>query len=184
LEEQTKHFEGMVVPPMQAKPLNAHTLARDVYEKHYPNSRYLTDGYIGDETFLDSPDETYCEILSPLAESWMSDDDALPGPYSHTLLVLFNKSMHDVNGCDLAFGFDPSFEVMSYAIYDDEDMDDISLQRLKQGLDAVSKSEGTWTALAEGNIRSGKRAFRNDHWEDLSDKLRILDPGEVFKKRV
>ncbi|KAG7356633.1 FAD linked oxidase-like protein [Nitzschia inconspicua] len=181
LEEQTKHFEGMAISPATAKPVNAHTLARDVYGPLYPNARYITDGYFGDESYLGSCDEMYVDLIQPLADSWISDDGFLPGPHSHTLFVLCNKSLRQVNGCDLACGFVPSFEVMSYAIFEDDTIDGKVSVDLKKGLEGLRQSSNTWTVLPEGNIRTGKAAFRG--WEDISAKLKLLDPDEVFKKK-
>jgi FAD binding domain len=183
LENQTKHFEGMAVPSAAGKLLNAHTVAEDVYGSLYPDARYITDGYFGDETYLDCPDETYFDLLQPLADSWLSEDNVLPGPYSHTLFVLCNKSLQKVNGCDLACGFVPSFEVMSYGIFDDDSKDGQVSDNIWKGFQGFQDEANTWTVLPEGNIRNGKTAFPSQSWEDLSSRLRLLDPTEIFKKK-
>jgi hypothetical protein len=183
LEDVTKHIKGVVTPSRPGNPLNAHTIAQDVFGKLYTDARYLTDAYFGDESLLKAPDEEYCELVKPLAESWMGNEDTLPGPYSHSLFVLFNTSMRHINGCDLAFGFNPSCEVMSYAVYSNENQDDECWEKLSQGLNAISKSSKTLTAAVEGNIRTGKASFGTETAAVVLEKLKLLDPDGVLRKK-
>jgi hypothetical protein len=185
LEKYTKDITGTAMPSSRTEILlNPHTVAADVFQHLYPKGRYLCNAYFGDDSYLNAPDEDIFQLVEPLARSWMPADDALPGPSSHSLFVLMHKNMNEVNGGrELAYGFVPSFETMSYAIYDDENMDESNWQKLEQGMSAVSEAPRTWTVLAEGNIRNGKASFSNKTMQSMSGKLQILDPDGIFQKQ-
>lgn len=180
LERYTKHISGTILPSEPGTALDAHAVDQ-TYGPMYPEARYLTQAFHGDESGFDMSDEAMCELLQPLATAWMSDD-GVPGPPSHTLLVLMNKNLREVNGCDLAMGFVPSFELLFYAIFQEEELEESIRAKLRKAMRGVSKSRASWTALPEGNIRSGKESFSKGGQEALAKNLEQLDPVGVFMK--
>jgi FAD binding domain len=181
LERYTKHITGTIVPSTPDAPLDAHTVPEG-FASFYPEARYLTEGFVGDESVFDMSDNELCELLQPLAMAWMSDS-GVPGPPSHTLFVLVNRNMREVNGCDLATGFSPSFELLFYAIFQDASLDEINRSRMRKATEAVARSRASWTVLPEGDIRSGKESFRIESKEILTKMLKQLDPNGVFMKK-
>jgi hypothetical protein len=176
------NITGTAVPSKPDLPIAARDFAKKCFESSYPiKRRYLCDAYVGDDSVLNMSDEAKCKLLEPLALTWMSDDNGLLGPYSHSLLVLLNKNMKQVNGCELISGFVPAFEVMSYSIYKDETDDGINWKKLQHSMDIVAESTITWTVPAEGNIRGGGKAcYDKETSERISKMIELLDPDGLF----
>jgi hypothetical protein len=179
------NIAGTAIPSKSDLPIVAHEVAKKCFGSICPTkSRYLCDAYVGDDSVLDMSDEAIYELLEPLALTWTSDDNGLPGPYSHSLLVLLNRNMKQVNGCELISGFVPAFEVMSYSIYNDESHDEINWKKLQRSMETVAESSITWTVPAEGNIRGGGKAcYDRETSERITNMIELIDPEGLFLKK-
>jgi len=129
------NLQSLLIPPTPAKqlePLDAKTIAADLlFANQYPSGkRYLTEGWLGDERFWDCPDSTFEAMLEPLVQLyWANDgddgDDRPPPAPSHTIVPLCPKHLQETQrDHPLVGGCTPSFNALSYAIYDNAAHDD------------------------------------------------------------
>merc|ERR1712039_157122 len=137
---------------------------------------------------MDLSDEDIFQLLEPLAAAWMSPDEnndgGTQGPYSHSLVVLFNTNMNQVNnGCKLVTGFVPGMEVVSYSVYDDKGQDQTNWKKLQRSMKRISESHVMWTVPAEGDIRKGKACFGKESAEKIARCEKLLDPNGLFRKK-
>lgn len=182
LSKYTRNIAGLAMPSTPNNPLQAHSVA-DSFGSLYPRCRYLSEAFFGDAaSVLTMQDEEICDMLTPLASMWLSDN--VPEEPSHSLVVLMNKNLKQINDCGLATGFIPGIEVMSYAVYQNEEDDEINGKRIQGGMDGVRNAPCCRTALVEGDILNGTDFFARESQETLLQKVRLLDPDGVFQKLI
>jgi len=195
-EDETKEFvknlikdiTGTIVPSKPGAPIPHALVAKQCFEMLYPaNVRYLTEAYIGGASSLAvATDEEIYYMVEPVADAWMSPDGdtEIEGLASHSLVVLFNTNMDQVNGgCKLISGFVPGMEVMHYSIYEDPKDDEKNLSKLKESMKRIADSDFMWTVPAEGNIRTGKPCFGTSSYEQIAKSSQHFDPEGLFLKK-
>jgi hypothetical protein len=180
LEKYTKEFSGTLLPSAPEL-LDSRDVAQ-TFAPFYPEARYLTEAMNMDESVFDMSDDEVFDTLQPLAVAWMSDD-GIPAAPTHSLIQPLNRNMRQVNGCDPWTGFVPSVQIMTYAIFWDETLDEIYRTRIRKAMEGLSNSDASWTSANEGDVRGGKAAFPNDCTLALLKNLGQLDPDGVFAKK-
>lgn len=183
LMKYTSNVQGLLLPSTADQPVEAHKVA-DSFGGLYPQSRYLVEASCGDSSsILNMSDDDVCKLLLPLAKMWMSDD--IPeSPWTHSLVVLMNKNLKSINGCDLATGYVPGIEVMTYAVYQNELLDSTNRELIQRGMNELQKSNCCHTALVEGDILNRSDSFAVGGKERMDEKIRLVDPDGLFDKRM
>jgi len=123
------------------------------------------------------------DILEPIVDMWKDENCALP-PASHTLFVPTHRdtrtTTHD--GKELAYGFTPSLQIMTYAIYTDPSMEEWYSTLLETAHTRISNSPAFMIEIPEGNVRKYNVAsrFHHDALQTASEKAKLLDPHGLF----
>jgi hypothetical protein len=123
-------------------------------------------------------------VLEPIAEMWMNEQCPLPSA-SHTLFVPTHRETRAMThgGKQLAYGFTPSLQVMSYAIYTDKAMKQLYGSMLEKSHARLDSSPAFLIEIPEGNVRnySAISRFRSDALHTASENAKLLDPHGLFR---
>ena len=181
----SKYFAGVkdtLVPIDQPKRVAIDTIP-DVAAANFPKARYETQANSGNGLLYSMSDEEISPMLEPVVDMWLSDDK--PPPPSSSLFFAVHPAVKSLTpgGKVLATGFTPSLVVMTCAIFTKMP---VSTRTTRLNLRLLTSTcltvQPFASEMVNGDVPTVGAAscFTKDAFEEVQQKIALLDPSEVY----
>lgn len=182
-DKYTKDIPPTLVPPDEPNVVTPVEVTQAIGQSYPAKARYASQGFVGDESLFElSSYEEIEALLEPVVDMHLTES-ILPPP-SHTIVFPLHPRLQSEQHKqeDLAFGFTPSLGVLSYAIYQDNELDIVMETTLKDSHQQFVNQEGFKTEMSEGHVAmtGPNKCFMDSAFATVQEQIRLLDPSGVF----
>jgi hypothetical protein len=173
----TKDISDTMIPPKEPKVVTPEEVTKIIGQMYPPKARFAPHAFLGDESVCNMSYADVATLFEPIADMYLNSP---PPPPSSTVIVPLHPGLQDKY--DLAFGVLPSLLVLSLAVYQDEEMDDLMESKLKVSHQALLSDSRFKTEMAEGKVSmtGASACFTDDAFATVQKQIQMLDPKGVF----